>query len=206
MKRLKKLNLLGIFLLLVGGSTHAAEIKWGTPLNISDVNDIISFLPVDQAWNAGGMTNVIVNGVTFSKAYGVIDSPFFDGFAPEPTLPSIPPEYQLLLSTGHYEVKTINLKNLKPGRRYTVQIWATDTRDFVVARSRRTILSTPSGQDAILKQSSGDSGYLGQFVIGTFTADSTKQVIEVIGLEKGKIVQKSSVVNAIALYRGTISD
>ena len=206
MKRFKKFKTLSLCLLLLGGSIHAAEIKWGSPLSINDLNDVISFLPVDQAWNAGGKTNIVVNGVTFSADPGIINPLFFEGFTPKPTLPSIPPEYQILLNTGCYEIAEVNLKNLKPGRKYTIQIWINDTRDFTAVRSRRTILSTPGGRDAILKQSSDDAGTLGQFVVGTFTADSTKQVIEVIGLENDNIVPSASVINAVALYRGTLSD
>jgi len=197
---------LWIALLAMIRPIYAADIVWGTPLQISGTNDVINFLEPQEAWNLGGKTNLMINGVSFKGNSEIADNQeAFDGFTPVPTFPEIAKEYQLLLDTALYQVTYITLKGLTPGKRYTIQIWSSDTRDFIIERKRITALSAGSGKEVQLKESFDEAGGLGQFVLGVFKADSTTQKIDIIGLENGNVEELSQVVNALVLYKGSLT-
>ena len=197
---------LWIVLLAMIHPVYAADIAWGNPLQISGTNDVINFLETQEAWNLGGKTNLLINGVSFKGSSEIADNQeTYEGFTPTPTFPEISGEYQLLLNTAIYQAAYLTLKGLTPGKYYTVQIWSTDTRDFVVEKKRTTALSGGSGKEIQLKQSFDNAGQLGQFVLGVFKADSTTQRIDVLGLENGNVEELSQVVNALVLYKGSLT-
>ena len=206
MRWLKQFIWISLFALFASQSTQAAKIKWGGGLDISGEEDILSFLPVEQAWNFGGKSNITFAGVTFAISPDSKGRPTYDGFQPSSPSPSVAPEYREILGTGYYAETEIVIKNLKPGQTYTVQVWSNDTRDYVALKTRRTVFSSPGGKDTVLKQSSDDALSLGQFALGVFTADSTNQVIEVYGTEKGEILDSAQVINALVLYKGSVMD
>jgi len=80
----------------------------------------------------------------------------------------------------------ITLNNLIPGHTYQVQIWENDSRGGTYSGRNLTLTST-NGNSVTLafytggNGSSSPAGGLGQYALGTFTADATTQVISLSG-------------------------
>jgi PEP-CTERM motif len=169
--------------------THAADISWQTPLNISGASDVStagtffgSWAPGND-WGGSDYADLFpVNGVTF-QAYGTAGLNFnfsgaginmdrYNGFADPNTADA---NYNHLLHTAMFNWNagsssmTVNWENLTIGNTYLVQAWLNDGRSGQSGTSTFTGGVNTSGPVAI-----GD-GAPGQYITGTFLADGTAQ-------------------------------
>jgi len=210
--------------ILGGGSLSAAAITWGTATTISADSEILTTGPLVYAYHftQSSTTDYSINGVTFTAfpvssssssktlgfvtvAGGALDST--DGGA-RMTLtapinaPSI--DYQLMLGGGIIEVTpyptpdpyTLTLGGLTIGQSYRLQIWSNNSDSFFQAlpQNAKTVLT--AGNSATLDMNSTNNpGGLGQWVIGTFTANATTQTITIDGLGANDF----AVLNAVQL-------
>ena len=129
-------------------------------------------------------------GVTVSGFYGI-----FTGFMTNTAAPAtnLTEAYQAVLTGGNYSsgatACTVTLNNLTLGEQYQVQLWVDDSRS---AGSSRTE-TVSSGTAVTLDYNNTDvPGGLGQYTLGTFTADAATQTITLTG-------NASSQINAIQL-------
>ena len=78
---------------------------------------------------------------------------------------------------------TITLKNLTTGSQYAVQVWLNDSR--IYGQGRAGTVTGGSGNTVTLDYNSTDTsnanGGVGQYSIGTFTADATSQTFTITG-------------------------
>jgi hypothetical protein len=183
---------------------HAASINWGTPTNISGGSDVNTTGILFGAANngGGGVTSVIVGGVEFrpfvtdgtasnftsgnftlsvpTTATKLKGSSFF-GNAEKPFAALSPPSYKnLLISASSYSNAplTLTLNNLSINQAYLVQLWV-NFSDLTVPATE----TIAAGNSAVLYYNTTSTlGGLGQFVVGTFTADSPTQSITLTAL------------------------
>jgi PEP-CTERM motif len=188
---------IGTTVLATTGATHAALITWGAPTNISGDSDVSTAGALVGAFNMGntGVASTTVNGVTFApfaltgppgsignfsftgttfggnNALGAVAGPFTALTAP----------YQSLLSsavitgvTGLGNI-TLTMNGLVVGSTYDFQWWSSTSQAFP---GFETTLASSPGSNVSLDKNVGDAtGNLGQWVLGTFTADSASQAI-----------------------------
>ena len=175
-------------------STQAASITWGTATNISgdsDVSVLGTYQDSATFWNVEDLT---VNGVNF-RHYNAYSSPSANGIntydlkfagssivvgydiGPDWTNGPQGTNYDKVLAKSFYEPGngagrtsgTITLGGLTVGNDYQVQVWSpywNNTFGFVIDNSVTLQVSATTPQ----------------YVLGTFTADATSQVI---GFDKG---------------------
>ena len=167
------------------GSSHAAVINWGAAQNITGDSDVANNGTFNRAYIFGNIPWT-VNGVTFGAFTGNAsgdtmsfpnqDGGFGDGAA-ESSYRALSTAYQNLLYYGAWaypsNTATITLNNLTIGHTYQVQIFANDSRTDGYGRSMAL-----TGSSTVLDYNTTEAvGGVGQFAIGTFTADSTSQVL-----------------------------
>lgn len=186
---------------LVPNTAHAAPIVWGAVTNITGVTDVSTAGSLFAAYNFGGSgaAATTINGVTFQPFaiagnpttvgnFSVQESPsqlfgnntlFGSTSAPFASLPS---SYQTLLQSGVYSrapaAITLTMNNLTVGQIYQYQWWTNTSNgftnnNFVTALAGNSVTLSPNTSQAV--------GGLGQYVIGTFTADSTTQTVSYTG-------------------------
>ena len=190
-------------------SVHAGFVTWSTPHTIVNNSDISTTGTLVVAHNLGapGNSSATVNGVTFTPFgtngpvnilgnvklsaaanilgdninFGEIVMPFSDL-----TLP-----YQTLLQSGSFtsglfpppEI-TLTLSGLSMGTQYQFQWWANQSGFFSFDPNPPPGIPTTTataGGVVSLDRTGFDPGSLGQFAIGTFTADATSQAITFSG-------------------------
>jgi hypothetical protein len=196
-------GLAALALLLLGAvRAGAAPITWGSPTNISGDTDVDTTGTLFGALNIGpvGVPPTMVNGVPFQGAvlptsmnsvtlgnnfmfqstsnFGTNNAG--SGSAPFSTLSAA---YRSLLSNfgGGFAGAplTLTITGLTVGHHYEFQWWydlsfgVGPFMNTATAGNSRTLQSSPSGVD----------GQLGQFAIGTFTADSSQETIAFSGAQ-----------------------
>jgi hypothetical protein len=171
----------------------AAAISWSSPQNISGDSDVSTLGSLVGALNIGapGVGDTTVNGVDFfglpvsgnSATSGGFTLALATGFssvngsvssnAPFATLS---PSYRLLLSSfaGNAVAApfSLTISGLNIGDQYQFEWWANTTATTPV-----DVSSTATNTVTLSSNVSALDGGLGQFVIGTFTADSSGEVI-----------------------------
>ncbi len=169
-------TLLGALVLTYSLPMQAAVITWGAATTISADTDINATGVDVGAFNFGALANPTVNGIGFSgiepgapwgnnaTAFGSASGDFSALSAP----------YQTLLQSASFQAgpATFGFTGLTIGQEYQFQIWTNDSRTLAATRSILVGGSVTLGQNV-----SGTDGGLGQFVIGTWTADATTQDI-----------------------------
>ena len=197
--QIKSLILLLLATLALGGrfSSLAAPITWSAPgAIVGDADIATAGSPVYAYDDANSST--AVNGVPFGAAnsstswstnvalsgnYSWTTSSYGSGAGnPWNGLSSF---YQTLLRGGAYAnnngTMTVTLNNLTVGHAYLVQVWVNDSR--ALAASRTETVSSSGGNSVTLDyNNTGASGGVGQFTIGTFTADAATQVFSLTGV------------------------
>ena len=190
---------------LSGFSALAASppITWGTPTNISGASDVSLTGTLFDAANFGGagVGQDIVNGVAFKPfatthlassytsgqftlataagsnvngsktAFGAPTGPFTT------LMPSAYRDMMMSASYGRPLVLTIN--GLTPFQTYQIELWVNDSHQTALM-STETLFSTNSTTLKINTQPVLADG-LGQFVVGTFTANSSTQSVALTG-------------------------
>jgi len=182
---------------------RAAVITWTTPVNITADTDVATngILNYAETWGQNGAT---VNGVTFaydtsktgdvSVGMALPGSPtgadnHGEGVGGAGTpYASLSAAYQVLVKGTVWAnvgtVGTVTLNNLTVSNLYEVQIWENDSRGSYATRVATLSDSSVGGNSVSLAHCVGGTissvnGGLGQYVIGTFTADGASQIIYV---------------------------
>jgi hypothetical protein len=168
-----------LILALFAGASQAATITWSLPQNIVGASDVSTAGTLFGTWLAGGSGGT-VNGVAFvgnSLDFTTTLGNSFGGFAPATSDAT----YNSLLANGlftdntsqaSFTLNTFGLKPLVLNNTYQIQIWVTDPRPLAADRTQ-----TISGSSAIDFHDATTT--LGQYIIGTFTADAANQVFNI---------------------------
>ncbi len=176
-------------------SAPAAPVTWSEPATITGDADVITDGVSLWAYKwtpAGGSQTV--NGVTFTApGTGLTRSSSFDsaggysgflqGTAPPAT--SLSPAYQNVLTSATWSgaspgTGVITLNDLVVGREYKVQVWVDDSRGLGLNRAMQ--VTAGGGNTVTLSFPATTAGALGQFTVGTFTADGPFQDIDCTGI------------------------
>ena len=190
-------------------SVHAGFVTWSAPQTIMGNSDVSTTGTLVVAHNLGapGNSSAMVNSVTFTPFgtngtvnilgnvklsattnilgdninFGEIVAPFSD----------LTPAYQTLLQSGSYTTGlfpppeiTLTLSGLSVNTQYQFQWWANQSSFFSFDPTPPPGIPTTSataGGTVSLDRTGFAPGSLGQFAIGTFTADATSQVIKFNG-------------------------
>ena len=184
-------------------AASGATITWGAGQSITGNTDVSTAGSLKYAYNPG-TTSTIINGVPFVAVptvgtaapsassgngdFTVIETQgqhlvggYYGGSATG-TFPTLTTAYQALLGdfvgSGFTESLQVTLGNLTAGQKYQVQVWANDS--FSAGTNLSTF--TPESLKAVLDGTTQIStnvpnvvGGLGQYSLGTFTADATSQ-------------------------------
>jgi autotransporter-associated beta strand protein len=146
------------------------------PFGPSTINGVtfMSF-PTSNNPHSASMGNTTV---TAAGGSNTVES--FNGLAGDnyPFSPPVPPfsnlsaAYQLMLSTAVYNDSgslALTLNGLTPGQKYLFEVWTNDSR----SNSTRMEKVTAGNSVRLAYNSTQVNGGLGQFAIGTFTADNS---------------------------------
>jgi len=168
----------------------AATITWGAPIGITGDSDVSTAGTTINAVNLGTsgfadtttVNTITFNGASpsggtlvsgdFSFASFVGNGRFSTTSAPYANLAS---EYQDLLRSGLETGSgsyTLTMSSLTAGSNYQFQFWCDNS-----TTNSGQITATAGNAVTLSSNPSGISGGLGQFAIGTFTADSSSEMI-----------------------------
>ena len=147
------------------------------------VNTVV-FSAFGITWDPGTtVPSVTVGSTTLSGLAGVSG---YSGFGAPGTFTSLTPAYQALLGQGASKVVgsvgtgtvTLTLAGLTVGQQYLFQTFANDSLYYgSLGWTRATFVSDGVTSPVELIQNTTDTtGGVGQYVIGTFTADATSQI------------------------------
>jgi hypothetical protein len=195
------------FFLVVGMKTaQAADITWGSLATISGDSNVSTAGALVAAYNIGdpSVTSTTINGVPFA-AFSIVDggtstthgSLTVMGFGDEPMnsaaslgfasppFSNLSANYQAMLGTGvtkssnTFHFLDMELLNLTVGQSYTLQLWTNNSN----ATTGSASVWDDSGNDvqAIDVNTTDANGGVGQYVLGTFTADATSEFFHVHG-------------------------
>jgi Tfp pilus assembly protein PilX len=161
--------------------TPTPNVTWHTPLTIAGASDVSTLGTYFGSWapQNGSANNYPVNGVTFQ---GFSDLPGFragptldngyDGFGSPNTADT---NYNTLLhyarfSNENFSPASLSWGGMTPGHTYLVELWVNDGRS--IGQSRSETITGGTNTSAALSFGSDGSGP-GQYIIGTFVADSS---------------------------------
>ena len=184
----RALGALALALIFIATANAQPNISWQTPVAISGTSDVNTSGTLFGTWapgdDWGGLNRADyfpVNGVTFA-AYGTSGANFafsgsginldrYNGFANPNTADA---NYNYLLQTAVFNWNssssslTISWNNMVLGDTYLVQFWLNDGRGGQSGSSTFTGGANTSAPVAI------GNGAPGQYIIGTFVADSSR--------------------------------
>ncbi len=161
--------------------TPKPNVTWQSPVTISGASDVSTLGTYFGSWapQDGGANNFPVNGVTFqgfSDLPGFSSGPTFDNGYDGYGSPNAPDgNYNTLLESGVFSNEGFSPASFRwggmaPGHTYLVQIWVNDGRN--IGESRSETVTGGANTSAPLSYGSDGSGP-GQYIIGTFVADSS---------------------------------
>lgn len=174
--------------MIIATANAQPDITWHTPVTISGASDVSTLGALygtwapGNDWGGGNRADYFpVNGVTFA-AYGTDGANFgfsgaginldrYNGFANPNTADG---NYNYLMQTAVFNWNAgsssmiASWSNMTPGNTYLVQLWLNDGRGGQLGTSILTGGTNTSDPVAI-----GD-GAPGQYIIGTFVADSSR--------------------------------
>lgn len=197
---------------LLSPPAHSADIIWSDPTQISGASDVSTTGSLIGAYNVGGVgvPSTTVNGVAFqsfattggtgsSGNFTTIGSGFIgqsnnDGGSSAAPFSTLPAAYQTLLQS--YSVPfagtiTMTIAGLTIGAQYQFQCWSNVSSD----RFSHGLTATAGNSITLFSNDDHAQGGLGEWVIGTFTADAATQSITFEGDGDG------GVLNAFQLRR-----
>ena len=205
-------------ILLLQSPANAASITWGAPTSISGGGDVsLTGTLFDAANNGGtGVPSTTVSGVTFapfvtngsglafadtsgkmtlSVSTGSINGGSNFGNINPPFSNLSPASYQTLLSSASASFNTLSMtltiNTLTIGNTYQVELWA-NFSDLAVGASE----TVSAGNSTTLQyNATNQAGGVGQFVIGTFTADAASEAIRLT--ENFNPAYASALLNAV---------
>lgn len=192
-------------------SVHAAPVVWGSEQQISSDADVDSNGTLVAAFNFGGSATT-VNGVAFgafalgatlntvgnftlavpagsiaNANTGSVDTPFA----------SLSAAYAALLGTAASRADvtmTLTMAGLTSGQSYHVQVWVNDSRHpgaggfvYPVDVTAGNLVTLTPNTSPFDQNQTAVGGGLGQYVIGSFSADASTQQIEFFAGEVGVV-------------------
>jgi fibronectin-binding autotransporter adhesin len=194
-------------MMALASTANAATITFGAATTIAGDTDVLNGGLLHTAFN-GSNTTQTVNGVQFPGsnnttgwgsslswnmgAGGANSTSAFDDGAGAP-FSGLSAAYRTILTGGNYNsgaVATGTVNNLTVGRVYAIQFWVNDTRSGSATRTETVANIGGGGAVTLDYNSTNANGGVGQYTIGTFTADAATQGFEFDG-------NSSSQVNAI---------
>jgi len=142
----------------------------------------VTFAPfaVTPAWQTPGKDPVTVGQTTLTPGAGTTYFGYPGFGSALPPFSALSEAYQTLLWQGCFAVGasprfTLMLSNLVVGKTYQIQIWASDSQ-AVGGVARDTRVTDGTNEVTLNANATGQyGGGVGQWVIGTFTADATEQ-------------------------------
>ena len=206
-------------LISVAGNAQTPNITWGAPTTISGTSDVSTIGTQVGTWGPGDdwrttsnpnliSDNYPVNGVTFN-AYG--SGPFgswisttgtdnrYGSFANPNTADA---NYNYVLQTAIYsngEPMALTWGGMNPGDTYQIEFWVNDGRNSTTAQRTET-LTGGANTSAALAYGTGPNGTgPGQFILGTFVADSTGDETLMITPYGGASIGASAQINLLQL-------
>lgn len=189
-------------LALATATTHASLVTWGAPTNIVGDTDVSTAGTFVGAINLGGtgvgsptvnsvtFTGLAVSGssvssgifnLAFAPGSGSADNSMGSGSAPFANLSA---QYKAFLGTGGFtgggSSVTLTMSSLKLGASYQFQFWTNysgfiDVGGLTTATAGNAVTLSPQIFSGI-----GEGG-VGQFALGTFTANAATQAITFTG-------------------------
>ena len=158
-------------------SLNAAIISWGSASDIVNSNDVSTAGTLVEAFSLGDSDSPTVNGVTFTN------TTLFSASADASKFNSgMTGDYGGMLQSLNWEsdpntviTSSLGGGNLVIGNEYEIQIW------FSHAADGRAIIygDGEASESTVTLTLSNDGSDIGQYVIGTFTADGTSQNITI---------------------------
>ncbi|PWU15412.1 MAG: hypothetical protein C5B50_15495 [Verrucomicrobia bacterium] len=185
-----------------------AAITWQNPETVLGDTDVTTGGTLIYAYNFSSAAST-VNGVaftgntslsgaganlSFSPSFGANFGGYGSSLSP---YNSISTAYKVLLGNADFldasgASVTITLNNLTVGHSYAVQVWVSDSR----SSARQETLSSSGGNTVTLTyDATGGAGGVGQYSIGTFTANATTQSFTLTQVNNSGDVQ----INALQL-------
>jgi hypothetical protein len=184
---------------LVARTASAATITWGAAQHITGAGDVSTSGTLIGAANVGdlGVPSTTVNGVNFQSfaapagngssgiftmtagGAGVFSSNT-GGASPNAPFSTLDSNYQTLLSSyvvPLFSPVTLTMTGLVTGMQYQFQFWSNVSSQMFGYQ----ITATAGNSVSLSSNVDGADGGLGQWVIGTFTADAAFQSINFIG-------------------------
>jgi hypothetical protein len=184
-------------LALIPASAHAASITWGIPTNITGDTDVSTTGSLIGAFNIGdtGVSSTTLNSVNFqgfavpdnssgatSGNFAMSTSTAFQssnnaGGGANPPFSALSAQYQTLLGAvtlnSGGQPFTLTISGLTVGAQYAFQWWT----DFSGGDANEFTTATAGDSVTLQSNTSSAVGGVGQFAIGTFTADAATQSI-----------------------------
>jgi hypothetical protein len=191
---------LAVLLYCATGRAEAGVISWATAQGISGDTDVDTTGTLVGALHLDGAArNETVNGVTFvglnvtstsssgpfSFSFsGASDSRFGIGSTNSP-YSNLPNSYALLLSSnggggygsGNGSPYSLTISGLKVGHTYEFEWW----NNRSLGSGTESTTATAGNSISLSSNTTGAEGGVGQFAIGTFTADASSEVISFTG-------------------------
>lgn len=208
-----------------GTSASAAPIVWGSSQTVSGDADVSTAGTSVYAYNIGasGVPSTTVNGVTFLPFVFPATNAFVDTattgsvtFRESPgaltsfsnlgtgtgSYSGLSSAYKSLLDYGGSAtvLPTISgtLGGLTNGQQYQIQLWASNaalTPGAFGTTMDATVVDATTNSVTLDTNTTNTVGGLGQYVIGTFTANGTTQVFTLDGSPTGGDFSKSPLIN-----------
>ncbi|MGZ5005174.1 MAG: hypothetical protein ACXV8H_06615 [Chthoniobacterales bacterium] len=178
---------------------RAASVTWSTPQQISGVTDVSTTGNLVGAFNVGGTgvpSTAPINGVVFQSFAAPGGAGSSGNFAMSPggggvftnnsggsannPFASLPSAYQTLLMSWViplFDPVSLTISGLTIGAQYQFQFWSNDSSDQFSYQ-----ITATAGNSITLGSNDGHAnGGLGEWVIGSFTADATSQSFSFLG-------------------------
>lgn len=193
----------------------AASIIWGAPTGIGADTDVSTNGTLLSAFNLGssGVSTTTINGVTFTglavsgtlatsgnfsfSGSGMISTNSLgSGAAPFVNLSS---SYKTLLSSAAGAVNTpvtLTISSLTVGAGYEFEWWS----DNSIETTQYLNTATAGNAVTLNTNPSATVGGVGQWVVGTFTADSPSEIISFTSTNGGPII------NAVQLRQTSVPE
>jgi len=193
-------------------ATNTAPITWGAATTASadtDVDTTGTFLAAYDFDGTAG-NGLVINGVTFtgttttSGALGTyvsvsgMNGGNYNGYAGSAApFTGLNANYRKILTAADYASSgsaTVTLTSLTPGHMYEVQMWVNDSRSC--CDTRMVNVTGGGGNTVLLAFNAIDAANgVGQFSIGTFTANGTTESFTLTGAPSANVGQ----INALQL-------
>ena len=174
----------------LAATASAQTITWGSATTMSLDTDVLTTGALDRAYIFNGISTI--NGVSFTNFSGSGDidgftsGGFHGGYNPNsgpvfPNYDNLSAAYKIIANNGRYSgdgTGSITLNNINTGLDYTIQVWVNDSRDFgpgSIDVRTQTVNSSPSLDFNV----QNNTGGVGQFATGTFTATGTTTTLNI---------------------------